>query len=77
MGEKEVVEKKAAEAQAIRNEAAAGLAEAQPELDRAKIAVENLDVKHIQILKVLTTPPEDVVLCMDAVMVLLQEKTGW
>jgi len=77
MGEKEIVEKKAQEAGAIRNEAAAGLAEAQPELDAAKVAVNTLDVKHIQTLKVLQSPPADVELCMDSIMVLLQEKPGW
>ena len=58
--EKDEVEKTASEAKAIADEAEHDMRVAQPELDKAKIAVAKLEKNDIVELKSFTTPPEAV-----------------
>ena len=75
--EAEIVNKKASEAKAISDDAEADLNAAKPELEAAEAALKNLDKAAIVEIKTFPNPPKAVVMVMEAVMVLLQEKTDW
>jgi dynein heavy chain len=76
-GEAEIVNKKAAEAKAISDDAEADLNAAKPELEAAEAALKSLDKASIVEIKSFPSPPAAVVMVMEAVMILLQEKTDW
>lgn len=55
----------------IKNDCDMVLAEAKPALDKAEAALNTLNKSDIVEMKNYTTPPEDLVLVMDAVLILL------
>jgi len=75
--EKEVVEKQAAEAQEIKDDADADLKQAQPQMDAAKVAVSKLDPAAITEVKSFPKPPELVEFVMEAIMIYLGKKPTW
>ncbi len=75
--EAEIVNKKAVEAKAISDDAEADLNAAKPELEAAEAALKSLDKAAIVEIKSFPNPPKAVVMVMEAVMVLLGEKTDW
>jgi len=75
--EAEIVNKKAAEAKAISDDAEADLNAAKPELEAAELALKSLDKASIVEIKSFPNPPKAVVMVMEAVMILLLEKTDW
>lgn len=77
MGEKEIVEKSASEAKAVKEDAEADMAAAQPELDAADRALKNLKKEMITELSSFNSPASEVVEVVGAVMVLLKEKSDW
>lgn len=72
--EKEVVEKSAAEAKIIKDEADSSLAQALPILENAKRIVDSLDKNAIVEIKSLNNPPPAVEMVMGCVMTMLGEK---
>jgi dynein heavy chain len=76
-GEAEVVNKKASEAKAISDDAEADLAAAKPELEAAESALKALDKASIVEIKSFAKPSENVVMVMEACMILISEKTDW
>jgi dynein heavy chain len=76
-GEAEVVNKKASEAKAISDDAEADLAAAKPELEAAESALKALDKASIVEIKSFAKPSENVVMVMEACMILIGEKTDW
>jgi len=76
-GEAEIVNKKAAEAQEIADDAEADLAAAKPELAAAQNAVRNLERASIVEIKAFKQPPEGVEFVLQCVAVLLGKKTDW
>jgi len=72
--EKEIVEKSAAVAKVIKDEADSELAQAIPILDNAKRIVDSLDKNAIVELKALNNPPAAVEMVMGCVMTMLGEK---
>ena len=77
MEEKEVVEKKAAEAKEIADDAENDVRMAQPQLDKAKAAVAALTKDSIVELKSFNTPPDAVALVMEPVMILVGKDKDW
>jgi dynein heavy chain, axonemal len=75
--EAEVVNKKAMEAKAISDDAEADLNAAKPELEAAEAALKTLDKAAIVEIKTFPNPPAAVVMVMEAVMILIGEKTDW
>lgn len=75
--EAEVVNKKAVEAKAISDDAEADLNAAKPELEAAEAALKTLDKAAIVEIKTFPNPPAAVVMVMEAVMILIGEKTDW
>lgn len=75
--EAEIVNKKAAEAKAISDDAEADLNAAKPELEQAEAALKSLEKAAIVEIKSFPNPPKAVVMVMEAVMVLLGEKIEW
>lgn len=75
--EAEIVNKKASEAKAISDDAEADLNAAKPELEAAELALKSLDKAAIVEIKSFPNPPKAVVMVMEAVMVLLGQKTDW
>jgi len=75
--EAEIVNKKAAEAKAISDDAEADLNAAKPELEAAEAALKSLDKNSIVEIKSFPNPPKAVLMVMEAVMILLSEKTDW
>ena len=75
--EAEIVNKKATEAKAISDDAEADLLAAKPELEAAELALKSLDKPAIVEIKSFPNPPKAVVMVLEAVMVLLSEKTDW
>jgi dynein heavy chain len=75
--EAEIVNKKAADAKEIADDANADLAAAKPELAAAQNAVKQLDKNSIVEIKAFAQPPDGVKFVMECVMVLLGEKTDW
>ncbi len=65
------------EANRIATEAEHELMKAKPELDQARILVNNLDPGSIFEIRSFKNPPPDVLMVMESVMVLLKEKPGW
>jgi len=65
------------EVMAIKSDCETILGEAMPALERAIKALETLDKKDIVEMKMYTTPPEDLVLCLSAVMLLLGKPENW
>ena len=65
------------EAKAISDDAEADLNAAKPELEAAEAALKNLDKSAIVEIKTFPNPPKAVVLVMEAVMLLLGEKSDW
>jgi dynein heavy chain, axonemal len=72
--EKEIVEKAAAEAKVIKDDADSDLAQALPILENAKKIVDGLDKSAIVELKALGSPPPAVEMVMACVMFMLGEK---
>jgi hypothetical protein len=72
--EKEIVEKAAAEAKVIKDDADSDLASALPILENAKKIVDGLDKMAIVELKSLGSPPPAVEMVMACVMFMLGEK---
>jgi len=76
--EKEIVEKKVAEAKIIKDEVDADFALALPILENAKRIVDSIDKTDIQELKALNNPPEAVVMVMGCVGTMLGfKKIEW
>ncbi len=71
------VNEKAKKAKAIADEAEADLNVLKPELDAAMTEVRQLDKKSIIEIKTFNNPNPLVVMVMEAVMMLLDEKTDW
>lgn len=72
--EKEIVEKSAAEAKVIKDDADSELAQALPILENAKKIVDSLDKNAIVEIKALNSPPPAVEMVMACVMTMLGEK---
>ena len=68
---------KASETQAIKDDAQRDLDEALPALEAANNALNALDKADISELRVFTTPPEMVQTVLEAVCILLGQKTDW
>jgi len=75
--EADIVNKKASEAKAISDDAEADLNAAKPELEAAELALKSLEKAAIVEIKSFPNPPKAVSMVMEAVMVLLGEKTDW
>lgn len=75
--EAEIVNKKAVEAKAISDDAEADLNAAKPELEASEAALKNLEKAAIIEIKTFPNPPAAVVMVMEAVMILIGEKTDW
>lgn len=75
--EEVVAQKEAEETEAIRADAQRDLDQALPALEEATQALDKLDKKDIQELKVFTTPPAMVQVVLEAVCVLFNRKTDW
>lgn len=65
------------EARVISDDAEADLNAAKPELEAAEAALKSLDKAAIVEIKTFPNPPAAVVMVMEAVMVLIGEKTDW
>lgn len=65
------------EAKAISDDAEADLNAAKPELEASEAALKTLDKAAIVEIKTFPNPPEAVVMVMQAVMILIGEKTDW
>ena len=72
--DKEIVEKSAAEAKIIKDDADADLAQALPILENAKKIVDSLDKNAIVELKALNNPPAAVEMVMSWVLTMLGTK---
>jgi dynein heavy chain len=72
--DKEVVEKSAAEAKIVKDDADADLAQALPILENAKKIVDSLDKNAIVELKALNNPPAAVEMVMACVLTMLGTK---
>ncbi|XP_067839723.1 dynein axonemal heavy chain 6 [Heptranchias perlo] len=68
---------KAAETQAIADDAQRDLDEALPALDAANKALDSLDKADISEVRVFTKPPDLVTTVMEAICILLNTKTDW
>ncbi|XP_060697694.1 dynein axonemal heavy chain 6 [Hemiscyllium ocellatum] len=68
---------KAAETQAIADDAQRDLDEAMPALDAANKALDSLDKADISEVRVFTKPPDLVMTVMEAICILLNTKTDW
>ncbi|XP_055488365.1 LOW QUALITY PROTEIN: dynein axonemal heavy chain 6-like [Leucoraja erinacea] len=68
---------KAAETQAIADDAQRDLDEAMPALDAANKALDSLDKADISEVRVFTKPPDLVMTVMEAICILLNAKTDW
>ncbi|CAG5121595.1 unnamed protein product, partial [Candidula unifasciata] len=77
MEDEAVAKVKAEETQAIADDAERDLAEALPALEAAIKALDALDKKDIAEIRVFTKPPELVQTVMEAVAILLNQKTDW
>jgi len=77
MEEKEVVEKTAANAKEIADDAENDVRAAQPQLEKAKTAVAALTKDAIVELKSFNTPPDAVALVMEPVMILTGKAKDW
>lgn len=75
--ERAKIEKEAEEAEALAAEAEADLAVYEPELKAAEAAIAQLDSKSISEVKSYTTPPEQVMTVMSAVMIVLGKEPTW
>ena len=75
--QKDEVNEKATRAKAIADEAEAELNILKPELTAAMSEVRQLDRKSISEIKMFNNPPQLVVMVMESVMLLLEEKTDW
>ncbi|CAL1172366.1 unnamed protein product, partial [Cladocopium goreaui] len=75
--EEVVVRKQADEVKAIADDAQKDLDIAMPALESALKSLDSLDKKDIQEIKSFAKPPPLVMMTMEAVNVLLQEKTDW
>ncbi|XP_025191999.1 LOW QUALITY PROTEIN: dynein heavy chain 6, axonemal-like [Melanaphis sacchari] len=75
--EESAVKIKADAAQAIAEDAQKDLALAMPEMKAAKAALESLNKKDINELRVFNKPPKLVQTVMEAVCLLLKKKTDW
>ncbi|BFZ25685.1 hypothetical protein BsWGS_28724 [Bradybaena similaris] len=77
MEDEAVAKVKAEETQAIADDAERDLAEALPALEAAIKALDALDKNDIAEIRVFTKPPELVQTVMEAVAILLNQKTDW
>jgi dynein heavy chain len=75
--EAKIVGVKKAEAEMIAEDAKRDLKAAEPELQAAQKAVSNLDKSSIVEIKSMSSPPKGVVMVMESVMILMQERTEW
>jgi dynein heavy chain len=75
--EAEAAKKKAAEVQIIKDDAQADLDKALPALEAAVTALQSLDKSHITEMKSFAKPPPLVQTVMEAVCILLGQKTDW
>jgi len=72
-----IVNQQADEAQVIVDDVQADLNQVQPELDAAKASLAKLDKNKITEIKSFPSPPDAVVMVMEAVMIVFNEKTEW
>jgi len=72
-----IVGKQAAETKAVQQDAQADLDKALPALEAAATALNSLNKGDISEVKGMAKPPQGVVMVLEAVMVLLNEKTAW
>jgi len=77
MAEEAVVRKQAEEVAAVQADAQRDLDVAMPALENALKSLDSLDKKDITEIKGFTKPPPLVVMTLEAVCTLLQEKTDW
>ena len=75
--EEAAAQKEAAETEAIKADAQRDLDQALPALAAANAALDSLDKKDVQEVKVFNTPPELVQVVMEAVCILFNRKTDW
>ena len=75
--EEAVAKAAAAETEAIRSDAQRDLDQALPALAAANKALDSLDKKDVQEVKVFNTPPELVQVVMEAVCILFNRKPDW
>lgn len=75
--EAEIVEKQAAETRAVQEDAQTDLDKALPALEAAQTALKTLSKGDITEVKSMAKPPPGVVMVMEAVLILLKEKTDW
>ncbi|XP_065178852.1 dynein axonemal heavy chain 6-like [Sycon ciliatum] len=77
MADEAVAKEKAAETEAIANDAQRDLDEALPALQAANKALDALDKSDISEIRVFNKPPEMVATVLEAVMILLLKKPDW
>eukprot|EP01029_Cantina_marsupialis_P005823 TRINITY_DN1630_c1_g5_i3.p1 TRINITY_DN1630_c1_g5~~TRINITY_DN1630_c1_g5_i3.p1 ORF type:complete len:1943 (+),score=485.57 TRINITY_DN1630_c1_g5_i3:173-6001(+) len=75
--EEEIVAEKTTEVSAIQADAQKDLDVAMPALEKSVKALKGLDKKDITEMKSFSKPPQAVVTVMEAVLILLGEKTDW
>jgi dynein heavy chain len=75
--EEAIAKKEASETEAIKADAQRDLDQALPALEEATKALDKLDKKDVQELKVFTTPPAMVQVVLEAVCILFGRKTDW
>ena len=75
--ESEIIEAQMIECKAKNDDAERDLAAAMPALNEAMQALASLDKKDITVVKSFNSPPEAVRMVMEAVCILLEEKTDW
>jgi dynein heavy chain len=76
-GEELIVREQAAQVRVVQEDAQRDLDIAMPALENALKSLDNLDKKDIQEIKSFTKPPPLVMMTMEAVNLLLGEKTDW
>lgn len=75
--EKEVVMKQYNDAEAIREDVESDLAAAQPEMDKAKQAVNAIDKNSIVEMGALQKPSEAIRIVMEPIMILMDKPKNW
>jgi len=75
--EAQIVEKQAEETRAVQQDAQNDLDRALPALEAASNALKALNKSDITEVKSMAKPPAGVVMVLEAVMILLKEKTSW
>jgi len=75
--ESERIEREAKEAKRIKQDADDGLAQAQPELEKARGKLEVVSERDLSEMRVYTHPPAAIEYCMKSVMTVLKKRKTW